>query len=326
MFRNLNASALLASGLLVLLSACGGDGLTLAGGGIDGTGSPAQFSEGVITKGSVILNGVRYDDTSAVVRIDGRTTNASELATGMFVKLRGTLNADGSTGTAEHVEVENEVRGVISAISATAQPATFVAVGQTIVVDGSTVFADVAGLAGLGVGARVEVYGQRDATGAIRASRVELIDASAVDELRGTVANLAGTSFTLGGVKVSFAGATIDPPGAGIANGQPVEVRGSFNGASDVFVASLVEREDLDDTQAQPSNGQKLEVEGFISALDAGASTFIVNRRTVRYSAATRFEDGAASDLANNVKVEAEGRVDASGVLVATKIEIKRSR
>lgn len=326
MFRTVNGAALLASALLVLVSACGGDGQTLAGGGIDGTGSPAQFSEGVITKGSVILNGVRYDDSRAVVLIDGRTTNASELATGMFVKLRGTVNADRSSGTAEQVQVLNEVFGAISAINASAEPASFVAVGQTVLVDASTVFVNVAGLAGLDVGVRVEVYGQRDATGAIHASRVELVDAGSADQLRGTVASLDGKSFKLGSVKVDFGGATIDPPGAGIANGQQVEVRGTFNAASGVFVASHVDREDLEDTGVQPGSGQKLEVEGFISAFDAGASTFIVNKRNVRYSDATRFEDGTKADLANNVKVEAEGRVDGAGVLVATKIEVKKKR
>ena len=320
-------SAAVAAAALALLAACGGGGgITLAGGGIDGTGSPAQFSQGVMTKGSVILNGVRYDDTQTVVRIDDRTTTAAELATGMFVKLRGRLNADGTTGVAERVEVENELRGAISAINASAQPATLVVVGQTVLVDSATVYANVAGVSALSIGARVEVHGQRDAGGAIRASRVELVGANAIDELKGTVADLTATTFTLGSVNVNYAAATIAPAGATLANGQPVEVRGSFNVGSNQFTATRVDREDLEDAQVQPGNGQKLEVEGFISGFNAAASTFVVNRRTVRFSGATRFEGGAAADLADNVKVEAEGLVDAAGVLVASKIELKQSR
>lgn len=319
--------ALLASGLLALLSACGGGGgLTLAGGGIDGTGSPAQFSEGVITKGSVILNGVRYDDSQAVVRIDDRTTTASELATGMFVRLRGKVNADGRTGTADRVEVENEVRGAISAIDRSAQPASLVVIGQTVLVDDATVYANVAGLAELAVGSRVEVHGPRDAGGSIRASRIELASSSNADELRGTVADLGATTFTLRGITVSFNGAAIAPAGASIANGQPVKVRGAFNAAAGIFVATRVEREDLAGDQVRPENGQKLEVEGYIAAFDAALATFIVNGRTVHYSAATRFEGGSTADLANNVKLEAEGTVDAAGVLQAAKIELKQSR
>jgi hypothetical protein len=326
MVRTRTGAALLAAGLLALLSACGGDALTLAGGGIDGTGSPAQFSEGVMTRGSVILNGVRYDDSQAVVRIDDRTAAAAELATGMFVRLRGRVNADGSTGTAERVEVRNEVRGAISAIDASAQPASFVVVGQKVLIDDATVYANVAGLAGLGVGSRVEVHGPRDANGAIRASRVELTDAATIDELRGVVSDLGAATFRLGGISVSFAGAAVSPAGARIANGQPVEVRGSFNAAAGVFLATRVDREDLEDEQVRPAAGQKLEVEGYIAGLDAAVGTFVVNGRTVRYSGSTRFEGGSVVDLANNVRVEAEGTVDAAGVLQAARIELRQSR
>jgi len=328
MVRTRSAAASLASGLLALLSACGGggDGLTLAGGGIDGTGSPAQFSEGVMTRGSVILNGVRYDDSQAVVRIDDRTASASELASGMYVKLRGRVNADGSTGAAERVEVRNEARGAISAINASAKPASLVVVGQTVLVDDGTIYANVAGLAGLAVGSRVEVHGPRDAAGAIRASRVELTGTATVDELRGVVSELGATTFRLRGIGVSFGSAAISPAGAGLANGQPVEVRGSFDAATGVFIATRVGREDLEDEQVRPAAGQKLEVEGYIAAFDGAAATFVLGGRTVRYSGNTHFEGGSAADLANDVRVEAEGTVDGAGVLQAATIELRQSR
>ena len=41
-------------------------------------------------------------------------------------------------------------------------------------------------------------------------------------------------------------------------------------------------------------------------------------------TSSTRFENGSAADLALNVKVEAEGQIDANGVLVATKVQFKR--
>lgn len=302
-----------------LLAACGG-------GGTDATGSATLFSQGVMTKGSIILNGVRFEDRGAVVRIDDRTTSAVELASGMVVKLRGRVNADGTTGVAERVEVEKEVRGPISAINAAAQPASFVVVGQTVLIDSTTIYANVSGFGALALGMRVEVHGQRDANGAIRASRVELAAPGLADELKGTAANLTATTFTLGTVTVNFAGATITPTGAMIAVGQPVEAHGSFNATTGVFVATRVDREDLEDAQVQPGNGEKLEVEGFVTALNGSTSTFVVNGRTVRHSSATRFEGGSAADLANNVKVEAEGPTDAGGELLATRIEFKQSR
>ena len=57
---------------VVAIAGCGG-----GGGGADGTGSPAPmqattFSSGVMTKGSVIVNGVRFDDGGQVYRAAGR--------------------------------------------------------------------------------------------------------------------------------------------------------------------------------------------------------------------------------------------------------------
>lgn len=316
----------------MLLVACGGGGSGTgspvsggAGGGTDGTGAAAYFSQGAITRGSVILNGVRFDDTAAAVRIDDRAGTSAELADGMVVKLRGRLNADGTTGTAERVEVENEVRGAVTAVSAESQPASFVVVGQTVLVDGATVYGGLAGVGAITPGTRVQVYGQRDAGGAIRASRVE-VTRNDSDELRGSVSNLASNTFSLGNVTVSFTGAAISPAGAGLSNGQPVEVRGVFNAVARQFVATAVDREDLEDQSVQPSAGQKLEVEGFVAQFDGAASSFLVGTLAVRYSGATRFEGGSAADLADNVKVEAEGTINAAGVLVAAKIEFRQSR
>ena len=50
--------------------------LTACGGGTGGSGSGPAVAMGVMTKGSVIVNGVHFDDTSASIRI------ATELATG----------------------------------------------------------------------------------------------------------------------------------------------------------------------------------------------------------------------------------------------------
>ena len=319
-------ASLTAIAAVAAVSSCGGGSLSVAGGGTDGTGSPAQFSQGVITKGSVILNGVRFDDTSAVVLIEGQSSiGGDQLATGMFVKLRGRLNADGVTGIAERIEVANEVRGTITAISAAAQPASFVVVGQTVLVDSTTVYANVSGLGGLNIGQRVEVHGLRDGNGRIRASRVELLGAGLPDEIKGVVSSLTTATFSLGNVTVNFAGAAITPARAALSNGQSVEVRGSFNGTTSIFMATRIEREDLKEPLLQPGAGDELEVEGFVTDLTISASTFVISGRTVRYSSATKYEDGSAGNLANGVEVEAKGKIDATGALNAEKIEFKRA-
>ncbi len=67
----------------------------------------------------------------------------------------------------------------------------------------------------------------------------------------------------------------------------------------------------------------KAEVEGFITNLDTTAQTFTVNGQPVNYATAS-FEGGTAADLANGVKVEAEGPIS-GGILQAVKIEFEDS-
>jgi len=304
--------------------------LISCGGGTDGTGGftplpPTTQSVviGVMTKGSVIVNGVRFDDSTATIRIDGRNGNAAELGNGMFVKVLGRINSDNVSGIADRIEVENEVRGIVQSVAATANPPSFTVAGLKVFVDSTTVFANLSGLGALVAGStRVEVHGLRDATGNVRASRVEA-SSTAVDELKGIVSNLTAQTFTLGTTQVSYIGATLSPSGATLANGIPVEVHGSFNAATGVFTATGVDREDLEDAAFQPSNGGKLEVEGFVSGFTAHPGTFQVSSRTVQTTTTTRFEGGTAVDLGNGIKVEAEGSVDASGTLVASTIQFK---
>ena len=96
----------LAAALSFTLAACGGGGS--ADGGTGGTG----ISIGVMTTGSTIVGGVRFDDTTAIITIDDTPKTASiDLRDGMVVKVLGTVNADGVTGTAQRIEAQIEVRG-----------------------------------------------------------------------------------------------------------------------------------------------------------------------------------------------------------------------
>ena len=67
----------------------------------------------------------------------------------------------------------------------------------------------------------------------------------------------------------------------------------------------------------------QVEIEGLITRF-ASATDFAVAGKPVTTNSSTRFENGSAADLALNVKVEAEGQIDANGVLVATKVQFKR--
>ena len=89
------------------LSACGG------GGGSAGVTSAPVVSTGTMTKGSVIVNGVRFTaGAGAAIRVDDNPNSTeAELRDGMEVKVKGRINDDRITGQFEKVEAEPRVRG-----------------------------------------------------------------------------------------------------------------------------------------------------------------------------------------------------------------------
>ena len=77
-------STLLFGTVLALASCSGGTGGTGAT-----SGSTNAVSIGVMTKGSIIVNGVHFDDSTASIRIDDRAGTSAELQSGMVVKKIG---------------------------------------------------------------------------------------------------------------------------------------------------------------------------------------------------------------------------------------------
>lgn len=312
--------------LATVLAACGG--------GTDGTGAlpppnTTVTSSGVMTKGSVILNGTRFEPAGASI-VDDRGRTAAQLENGMVIKLRGRSD-DGVSGIADQIDVENEARGPVQSIDAAASPGRFTVAGLAVVVDSDTVFAGLAGFSAISVGLRVEVHGLRDSTGVLRASRIEGVTAqNGSDEVRGALSSLAigPKQFTLNGaIRVTYAGATFLPAGASealLTAGAVVEVRGTLNG--NTFSATRVEIEALEDAPYQGGANENQDVEGFITGFTTHPGAFLVNGRAVVTSLATKFEAGTAADLDNDIKVEVDGVINAQSVLVATKVKFKQNR
>jgi len=324
----------LIAALTVLVAACGGG---TGGTGVTSNTPSNAVSIGVMTKGSVIVNGVHFEDNTATIKIDDTSKTPNDLQSGMVVRLRGQINGDGVTGTAQVVNVSTEVRGTVQTHNAATVPPTFRVVGQTVFVDELTVFANfgvsptAAGAVGQLVDATsvVEVHGLRDASGNILASRVELVQVPVAgnDELRGTVTGLSGTTFTLQNgttnVTVNFSGATIVPAGP-LVNNEIVEVHGTFSGTT--FTATIINIED--DAQFEHQPGDEFEIEGQVSGCGATnpCTSFNVGSQAVQVNASTQFEGGAPTDLADGIRVEAEGHQFSGSTLIAEKIEFKRTR
>ncbi len=315
-----------------VLAACGGGGGTGGTGATAPTGGGPTVSTGVMTKGSTIVNGVRFEDTTANISIDDTPKTNLALRDGMVVKVVGNVNDDGINGTAQRVKALVEVRGVPTTVTPSANPQSLVVNGQTVLVDDQTVFSNLANFNAITTATLIEVHGLRDATGRIRATRIEAniaqMASSSLDEIRGVVANGAGTrpaSFTLNGQPINFAG-TVIPAGASWQNGSVVEVYCSARPCivANVFQASQLKVEDAQDDAFRPASGQRMEAEGLMSGFAAHPGNFSVGTTPVTTTSSTRFEGGVATDLANSVKVEAEGSWNGTS-LAASKIEFKRS-
>jgi len=319
--------------LTALLASCGGG---TGGTGVTSNPPSNAISIGVMTKGSVIVNGVHFDDSNATVVIDD-TPRAGTIDTrdGMVVKLAGQVNDDGITGTAQKVRALVEVRGTPDQVNATANPPNLRVLNQAVFVDDQTIYSGVTGIATITTSMLIEVHGLRDSSGNIRATRIETTQTqmgdATVDEIRGVVSGgnttTNPTTFNLGSQAIAVVGgATIVPPGAQYTNGSVVEVHCSARPCigGGAFQATVVEVEDAKDAAFEPSNGERYEVEGLISGFTNGTTPFFVAGTSVTISSSTTFDGGLASDLGNDVAIEAEGSWNGT-TLLATKIEFKRS-
>jgi hypothetical protein len=309
----LTASAIAA---LLALAACGGGG----GGGSSGT-SVSTFTSGPITGfGSIVVNGVHYDDSpSRVEDEDASGRDRSELKLGMVVEIdAGNLStASGkTTATADRIGFSSLVRGPIASVNVGANQ--LVVLGQTVTVTPTTVYEDglTSGISSsqLTTGAIVKVYGVLDSTsGSLTATRIELEDAGSFYRLRGLVGNYDSTArtITIGTAVIDVSGVTVP---TSVVNGSLVRIKMSttLNGLGQ-YVATQVRA-----GRGNPENIGYSEIEGTVTAYTSNAA-FSVDGIPVNATSAT-FED--AGSLALGARVEVKGSI-VSGQFVATKVEVK---
>ncbi len=308
----------------LILAACGGGG---GGGGTDsggldggGTATAADTTVGPITGfGSIIVNGVRFEDNAARVNDDsGNVIASSDLRLGMTVEIRGSIGDDG-TGTASDISLFSELKGPLSDLDTTA--GTFSVLGFTVETDGATVYEDVAGLEGLANGDFVEVYGLRSGS-VVTASRIEKKDpsTSADLKLRGQVSNLdtATTTFTLGTATIHYGSAAVLPSLGSLVDGAFVAVRSDALPSGDTVTASRIQV--VGNVPFSFDDGGKLEILGVVSDFTA-INSFVISGITVDASNAV-FLRGSADDVGNGTRLEVEGPYS-NGVLTATKAKFE---
>lgn len=307
---------------LAVASCGGGSGQvgSAASGGLTGV----AVNSGPITGfGSVFVNGVEYNTANAKVQLNGNAGIPDDLKVGMIVKVTGHVDDNGTTGTAQEIDYNSNVRGIVDSVDPA--KSTFVVMGQTVLVDNLTVF-DGTTLAMLAAGNIVEVSGSVDSNGVIHASHVELIKSAFAQgdqlDIRGTISNLDTTNktFDIGSQTINYSNAALNGVPSGPRDGMTVLVKSTQGlNAKGQLVASAVEGISND---FKAEEGKEIEIKGLVSAFTS-ASDFSVNGQAVQTTSQTEFEGGSASMIALNIRVEVEGAMDANGVLIATSIKIE---
>lgn len=316
---------LVAAAAGVLAVACGGSGSSNMSS--SPTGMRAVMATGTITGfGSVFVNGTEFQTTSAVIRKNGQTVAQAQLAVGEVARIKGQKNAADGQGVAEEVDVDEAVAGPISAIDTTNNVVTVLA--QMVKINGGTSFStDIqpADITGLKVGDTIRVDGLTDSSGDIVATRIELGSSSSPLQVVGAVTNLNSMShtFMINALNVDYSSANLSGFSSGApSNGDMVEVQGmSFDTTTTTLTAQSVAREMSDQEEA---GGDDVEREGLITRF-ASATDFDVAGKPVTTTSSTMYRNGTAANLALNVKVEVEGMLNSSNVLVASTVTFEHN-
>lgn len=308
----------LAAALAIVVAGCAGDPGGDSGVGSGGTGFAGTQTGSVSGFGSVIVEGIRYDDSAARYSVDidpatPRSGTASDARLGMQVE----VSYDGSD-RAQSVSISAEAIGPVDRLTADG----FVVAGQTVRVSTSpplpTVLAGLAGAGELAVGDRVEVYGQRDAAGVVIATRVARVDAGGTGtRVVGTVvaADAAARTVQIGELVIAQgAGTQVLPAGTALAAGQRVAVWSSGTPSTSRLSASTLR-------VLRPSIGdsQPLRAGGPVRGLERGTLRFRIGELEVDASGAA-FVGGAASELADGRIVRVRG-TGSGGRLRATEVQ-----
>ncbi|MGS5088157.1 DUF5666 domain-containing protein [Hydrogenophaga sp. A37] len=285
-----------------------GTGGTGSPGGSDpGTGGTGIFSHGSISAfGSVVLNGIHFDETGASIRINGASSSPGALRLGMVAGVQGERYADGVSGKAESIEVWSIARGPVTA----AGGGQFTVLGMKIKTQGSTFLEGVASASAIAAGQWVTVWGlQADAQASSWvATRVAVGSAGGLVVATGMVSG-SKEQRLLNGIRLTGGDAEK------LHSGRVTRVEGKW----DAEAGSLEVKSDHDmDVRGENVGSSALvEIEGVVTSLLGG------NRFTLG-----SVEVDASADASNYAKLKVGSKLEVYGtwqgqVLKATELEFE---
>ena len=327
-------------GLFATLAGCGGSSGSTSDDGQTIAATP-QTTVGQITGfGSIYVNGVEYDTAGSSYDIDDVSASGDDaLAVGMVVKIQGSVNADGRTGKADSISYDDDIEGPVENLAVDANDPgikTFTVMGVSVQADqNSTNFEGEVdptfSFDTIMNGDNVEVSG--DFSGDVLvASYIEKQDESDDEfEAKGTVDQYnSSDAFVLILRNESTLNVTIasgaEIPSAGVADGQFVEVEGTFPDPANRndLLATKVELEDHD--RIGDDDDDEVEIKGTLN-FDADTETWSVMDVRLAFDSGTSYspeglEDSIGDGSADGLNVEVEGEY-VNDVLNVDEIEVE---
>ena len=276
--------------------------------GAPGTGGTGVTSHGSISAfGSVVVNGIHYNELTARISLDGVDASPSALRLGMVATVQGTRDATALLGTAERIDVWSIGQGDMTQVSTQGSTVQFSVSNLSIVADVNTVLDGVSSLSALQPGVRVAVWGLQTNTSATqwRATRVAVTSNSRV-VTTGLLSNASG-SPVINGWRLDG-----DLPD-GWKYGQLMRAQGALSAQGDTLKLDSCIPQDF---TAQVGSGQEVEVEGVITSVPQGGR-FQMGTVTIDASALP-----AAASLTLGMEVEVKGTLS-NGVLLARELEVE---
>ena len=325
-------TALLAAAMLLAACSGGGGSDSVAaagpGGGIGGTGIAAS---GQVTGfGSVFVNGVEFETDNATISIDDVGATENDLRVGMIVEIKGTLNDDGLTGTADTIVHEAELKGPVTSepISDTDQRLkSFHIFDFEVIAEADVTLFDSSdgtfGFDTIALDDVLEVNGFFDpTTGIVSATRIERLDNLVETEtrLRGIVANFdsIADTFDLGTVMVSVAvGADLTDLPNGLSDGLDVKVEGVVLADGSVEAREI----ELESSHFEGESGE-VRVEGVIEKFGNCGIGCLFEVLGVRIDPTGAMIEPAGATLDNGLLVQVEGDLQ-NGLLAADAIKVR---
>lgn len=315
--------------IATVIAACGG----AIGSGGTGAAPPAVSGGTVTGFGSVIIDGLRFDDRT-IATVTEASPGVEVLAEArMGQRVEAELDSDGKPKT---LRVAASVTGSVTDINVTsAQVGRFVVLGQTIIVNGDSGAGPVTQFGGgygnaldIRIGDAVEVHGATKEVGsstALQTTRVEKLSvAPAYLLVSGVVSGLGvggAGKFSLESLTIDLGAAMVTPAGATVADGMSVVVFAPPSNLTMSPAGVLVLTASALRIKTYSNASIETYASGFISQLDTVLGQFKLDGLLVKYTPSGVSPAGTA--LVNGQYVQARGSFGTDGALIAAQVKLR---